>query len=36
MSDYYRNKTAWVTGSGGEYISGQMFRVDGAEQLSPC
>ena len=26
----------FLCGPGGEYISGQMFRVDGAEQLSPC
>ena len=26
----------FLCGPGGEYISGQLFRVDGAEQLSPC
>ena len=27
---------AFLCGPGGEYISGQLIRVDGAEQLSPC
>ena len=26
----------FLCGPGGEYISGQLFRVDGGEQLSPC
>lgn len=26
----------FLCGPGGEYISGQLIRVDGAEQLSPC
>ena len=30
------NLAVFLCGPGGEYISGQVIRVDGAEQLSPC
>lgn len=34
--DDIANLAVFLCGPGGEYISGQLIRVDGAEQLSPC